>query len=175
MGFTFKVNVTADNTRQLKAAIAALAKKELLVGFPADKDQPRPQEPGKNRLGQFKRKKRNAQLAFINEFGSPALNIPPRPFLLPGVESVKDALAEHLTTAAVAALDGNPLAMDAGFHAAGLTAQAGVRNYIVAGVGPPLSPVTIMLRRQRGIRGTKPLIATGQLLNAVTYVVKDRK
>jgi hypothetical protein len=65
--------------------------------------------------------------------------------------------------------------VDAGFQAAGLTAQAGVRNYITAGVPPALSPVTLMLRRLRGLRGSKPLIATGQLLNAVTYVVRDRK
>lgn len=160
--FEIKLTVPVDNTRQLKKALEALAKKELLVGYP-EGGTPRKQKG----LG-------NPDLAYLNEHGSPAQNIPPRPFLEPGLESVKDELAQHLTSAALAALDGNPEGMNRGFEATGLKAVSGIRNYITTGVPPALSPVTLILRRRRGIRGTKPLIASGQMLGALTYVVKDK-
>ena len=87
---------------------------------------------------------------------------------------MKDELAQRLTSAALAALDGNPEGMNRGFEATGLKAVSGIRNYITTGVPPALSPVTLILRRRRGIRGTKPLIASGQMLGALTYVVKDK-
>lgn len=54
----------------------------------------------------------------------------------------------------------------------GLRIQADIKNRIVAGIGPPLSPITIQLRLQkRGKASTTPLIDTGQLLNSINYEV----
>jgi hypothetical protein len=50
----------------------------------------------------------DAHIAYLNDRGSAAQNIPPRPFLEPGVESVMDAVVGHMGNAAQAALDGNP-------------------------------------------------------------------
>jgi hypothetical protein len=65
-------------------------------------------------------------------------------------------------------------AVDKGLNAAGLLAQAAVKNWMRKGEGfAPLSPRTIAARQRQGAQGTKPLIRTGQLLNAITYVVTD--
>jgi hypothetical protein len=88
------------------------------------------------------------------------------------------------------------------FHAVGLTAQYAIRAKINEGIPPPLSPATIALRhKQRGTKsmrkgelkyfellgqgmspgqaqsaaGIKALINTGQLRNAVNYVIRPRK
>lgn len=54
----------------------------------------------------------------------------------------------------------------------GLKIQADIRGTIVAGINPPLSPITIELRKKkRGTASTKPLVDTGQLLNSINYEV----
>jgi len=173
MPFTFKITTAIDRMPELKKGLKDLAAKQLQVGFPSDK--PRALESGqkapRTKTGRFKKRVRNAEIAYMNEYGSPAQNIPPRPFMEPGIASADDAIVEGLTDAAMAALDGNKEGINMGFHKAGLKAVAGIRNYMTEGVAPPLSPITLRLRRMRGIHSTKPLIATGQLLNAVTYVV----
>jgi hypothetical protein len=161
--FDIKLSVTQDNTRELKKALKDLERKEILVGFPEEGEQRA--EPGQS----------NAYLAFINDQGSPAQNIPARPFMIPGVESAQEEIVQGMHDAAVAALNGNPAEMDVGFHKAGLAAQAGIKNVIASGVPPALSPVTIMQRQRRGIRSTKQLVATGQMFRGVQYVIVNRK
>jgi hypothetical protein len=178
--FALSLSIPLDKTSELKKALTALSKKELLVGFPEENEKPRALAPGEKaprskKTGRFKRRIRNSELAYLNEHGSPALNIPPRPFMEPGVESASDGIVDGLTDAALAALDGKREGIDKGFHRAGLSAQAGIKNVMTSGVPPALSPVTLMLRRRRGITTTTPLIASRQMFNAVTYVVKTRR
>ena len=47
----------------------------------------------------------NHLLGFVHEHGSPAANIPPRPFLVPGVKSGKEKVTKHLEAAMRAALN----------------------------------------------------------------------
>lgn len=152
-------------------AIKELAGKRLLVGIPQDKD-PRPGEP----IG-------NAGLGFIHEFGSPAVNIPPRPFLIPGVESAMPQITRELRAAAVAALDGK--SADQGLGRAGIIAVRTVQARIAAGIPPPLAPATVARRRIRTPgssyrrRATTPadvipLIDTGQMLRSITWVIRRR-
>ena len=165
MGITFKVETKQDNMPELKRALAELVASDVLVGFPAETATPRTDAgPPMN----------NAGIAYLNEMGSPAQNIPPRPFLVPGVESVEDEITQHLTDAASAAIEGRPEGVDRGLQAAGMRAQIGVKNFITAGVPPPLAAPTLRQRRMRGFMGTKPLIASGQMLNAVTYVTRKK-
>ena len=69
--------------------------------------------------------------------------------------------------------------MDKALHAAGTTAVSAVKNRIVAGLQPPLSPVTIARRRARtpsrqarSQSDTTPLVDTAQMLNSISYVIK---
>lgn len=58
----------------------------------------------------------------------------------------------------------------------GLKIQADIKNRIVAGIDPPLSRITIMLRfMKRGKASRTPLIDTGQLLNSINYEVTITK
>lgn len=160
----YKITTVVDNTKMLKAAMATLARRMVVVGYPEDKTVSR---SGGGIT--------NASLAYIQDRGSPANNIPPRPFLQPGVDAVTLPIQKRLAQGATAALDGDEGGVDKSLNAAGLTAQAGVRAYITNGAFTPLKPGTIKGRRRKGFMGTKPLIVTGQLRNAVNYSLRNRR
>jgi hypothetical protein len=160
---TINVKTVVDNTPQLRAALRALADHEVLVGFPEESAQERSDTA-----------LTNAALAYIQDHGSPANNIPPRPFLDPGVRSVATKIQAPLRRGAKAALEGHPAMVSAGLNAAGLVAQGGVRSYLTRGNFPALAPATLRRRRAAGFTGTRPLLVTGQLRAAVTYVVRQR-
>lgn len=157
------VRVIRDKTANLRDALRKLTQDVVLVGIPAAEDG-REGEP----MG-------NAGIGYIQENGSAAANIPPRPFLVPGVRSVADKCAEIMATGAAEMLDGGATAIDKANNKAGLIAQAAVKNTLRAGEGfPPLAESTLAARRAGGFEGTKPLIRTGQLLNSITYVIRKR-
>lgn len=154
------MTVTRDEVENLLKNVQSMTGKQVLIGIPAEKDSRRGAPIG------------NAGIGFIQENGSPANNIPARPFLVPGVRQATPMAIKELQKAAVDGLQ-DPLAVDRGLNAAGLIAQAAVKNRIRNSVGfAPLASSTIAARRARGAVGTKPLIRTGQLLNSITYVVK---
>lgn len=156
----------------IEAAIRALAKKRLYIGVPQEKD-PRPGEP----IG-------NASLAYIHNLGSPARNIPARPHLVPGVEAALPEIIGYLQAAATAALAGDLAGIDRELTKAGITGVNSVRSTMQAGIPPPLQPTTVARRRVRTpgssyrrqavtAADVTPLIDTGSLLSAYTYVIKD--
>jgi phage gpG-like protein len=154
------VKVTRDDMKNVIENINAMTGKRVLIGIP-DANAGR-------KDGQIT----NAALGYIHENGSPARNIPARPFLIPGVQEAAPRAIEALKKYAAQGLT-DPEAVNKGLNAAGLIAQAAVKNRIVNSVGfAPLAPVTIAQRRRKGKQGSKPLIRTGQLLNSITYVVK---
>jgi hypothetical protein len=179
-----------DAVRQLQKRIKALAAQQVLVGVPQVK-APREDDGEHGPMN-------NATLAYIHEHGSPAANIPARPFLVPGIKAVRLPVASELAKAARACIEGNAAATGVHLDRAGLIAQSSVRAKLSAGVPPPLQPETVARRhRGRGTRsmrgaeraylnligegaspaaaqeaaGIKPLVNTGQLRNAITYVV----
>lgn len=160
----YKVTTVTDKTKLLRQAISTLTRRMVVVGYPEDKSVSR--EGGGIT---------NASLAYIQDRGSPANNIPPRPFLQPGVDAVTLPIQKRLAQGARAALDGDESGVDKSLNQAGLTAQAGVRAYITNGAFTPLKPGTIKGRRRKGFMGTKPLIVTGQLRNAVNYSLRNRR
>jgi hypothetical protein len=109
------------------------------------------------------------------EFGSPAKNIPPRPFLAEGLQSGMSEIMKHMKNASIETLTNKDATIS--FNKAGLAGQNAVKNYIVSGGNlTPLAQATIKARnsrRKNGQGGSKPLIDTGQLLNAITYVVRS--
>jgi hypothetical protein len=155
----------------IEAAIRRLTAKRLYIGIPMDKD-PRQGEP----IG-------NASLGYIQEFGSPAKNIPARPFLVPGVETALPQIEAELKTGAIAALNADPAGVDRAFARAGVRGVNSVTRRIQAGIPPPLKDATVAARRRR-TRGSKyrrkavtaadvtPLLDTGALLRSITYVIR---
>jgi len=110
--------------------------------------------PGLGTPGQSPRadgKMTNASLAYIHETGSPAQNIPARPFLRPGVRDSKGKWSKYLNQAAEAALKGESGVMRRSLETAGQIAVSAVKNRITAGIPPPIKPATMAARaRHRG-------------------------
>jgi len=155
------MKVVRDQTRNALKALESLAEKRVLVGIPSSENNRTDGEP----IG-------NAQLGFIHENGSPARNIPARPFLNPGVKKVEKQAAEILGKFAAVSFK-DPNAIEKGLNAVGLLAVSSVKATIKAGEGfDPLKEGTLAARRRKGAQGTKPLIRTGQLLNSITYVLR---
>lgn len=183
------LQIKQDNLADVLKSIKALSKKDVLVGVPnanADRD-----DEDRGPIN-------NAALAFIHDNGSPAANIPARPFLRAGIEEDKEKIEQRLKKAADAALDGDSNKVDQQLHAAGLIGQNAVRNKINSGDFAPLSDATLEARASRKTPGVrlnkgaatelerrdsgqapstdfaKPLIDTGQLRNSITYVVREK-
>jgi hypothetical protein len=175
---------TKDRSKAVIAALRALTDREVLVGIPREKAMRQEGEPINS-----------AALGYIHEFGSPARNIPARPFLHPGVDSIRDEAVKRFAAGARAALGGDSAAMDRAMHAVGLMTQSAVRMIITNGIAPPLSLAALesRLRRHKGRAGLRaeierrktgegpspddstPLVDTGQLRNAIAYVIRERK
>lgn len=184
------MTVVKDNTAKVLAAIQKLASQEVLVGFPAE-------ESGRDG-GELN----NAQIGYIHEYGSPAANIPARPFLESGVNDRRDVITRRLQTAAKAALDGNPEKVDSSLRAAGLSGQAGAMHRIDSSEFEPLKPETVRRRSKdrdtksmrssekkyleliasgatpeqaQDATGIRPLHNTGQLRNGIKYVIRRKE
>jgi phage gpG-like protein len=152
------VTVITDKTAALRESLAQLTSQEVLAGVPEAKSA---------RDDQMN----NATLAYIHNFGSPAQNIPARPFLGPGIAKKQDEIAQELKAAGKDALDlkGNKIGQR--LTRVGLLAQAGIRSMFGGGEMAPLKPETIT---RKGGKKTTPLIDTGQLRNSISFVVRDK-
>ena len=157
------VKMTVNKAAQVVAGMGMLTKTEVLVGIP-EGDAARNDGDPLN----------NATIGYIMENGAPEVNIPARPFLVPGVKAARDKTIQYFAAAGRAALAGNAAAMNTAFNSAGLNAQSTVKNYMRNNQFPPLADRTIAARRARGVTRTKPLLDTLQLLNSVTYVLRKK-
>lgn len=158
------VRVTRDNLKSVLANIRTMDKKQVLVGIPADETTREKGEP----IG-------NAELGYIHENGSPANNIPPRPFLKPGVRATRKRSVDIFRQAAKDGLQ-DPAAVEKGLNAVGLVAQISVKNIIRNSEGlQELKPATLAARKRKGAKGERPLLRTGQLMNSIKYVIRDKK
>ena len=158
------LEILHDGLPDLLRRLAAVAAQDVLVGVPGD-GAPRNESGAPS----------NAEIGYQNDFGSPAQNIPARPHLYPGIEKCQARTTKQLAKAARAAAEGRLSQVATALHAAGLIAQASVRNEITSGAFTPLSARTLAERQARGRTGTKPLVDTGQYRNSITYVVRDGK
>ena len=153
------VTATGEGLAGIFEAIEKLTSQEVLVGIPhgearSDTDMT------------------NAQIGYIQETGSPAMNLEARAFLAPGVEDCQVQTAAQLTKAIDQALTGNSQGVDRCLNRAGMIAQNSVRAKINSGDFAPLSEATLRARRRAGKTRTKPLIDTVQLRNSITYIIK---
>lgn len=156
--------VLSDKTKQLAKALAELTEKKVYVGIPSDKAA---REKGDEVT--------NVEIGYWMEFGVPENNIPARPFLLPGIRNAETAIANKMKDAGKAALAGKPEDVDAALNAAGLIGQIAVQLKITDGPFTPLADSTIAARKRRGKLSEKPLLNTGQLRRAITYVIRKGK
>jgi len=174
------VQMTADRMAATLKAIGGLVARDVLVGNPAAK-APREGDPINN-----------PTIGYISEYGSPARNIPARPWLAPGIQKAQGAIADEFGHAAQAALDGSTAGVTTAMKRAGLVAVNSARTEINTGDFVPLADSTLRARarRGRGDKGAKlelasrdagnapsndfarPLIDTGQFRNSVAYVVR---
>jgi len=159
------VTVTTSLVKQFKETMEALIKKNVYVGIPEANNR-REDSPITN-----------AALGYIHEFGSPAQNIPARPFLEPGIEEAKPDIIKILGSAAITTQTSAD-DVDVALNKAGQKTRDTVKRRIQQSTDiEPLSPVTMHIRATRkknkrtGVM--KPLIDTGQMLNSITYVVKE--
>lgn len=165
------VHMTKDKLSVVMRGLGELPRREVLVGIPELRTQRSTLEEAQPLT--------NAAIGYIHENGAPEMNIPARPFLLPGIRNARAEIAKYMRQAAEALMArGQEGAMDKAeraMHAAGLVAVNAVQSKITEGPFAPLAPATIAARLRRGRTGTRPLIDTGQLRRAITYVIRNRK
>lgn len=152
------VTSTGNGLLDIMQAISELSQVNVLVGVPH----------GENRS---EADMTNAQIGYLLETGSPAMNLPPRPHLVPGIEEVQDVIGEKLTAAVDAALSGNSKRMYFLLESAGMKATMNVKKFINRGDFAELAPLTIRERKRRGRKSEKPLVDTGQYRNSHTYII----
>lgn len=155
------VAVTRDTVRQMMDNIKSLTKQDILVGIPGEGNT---RDDGAN----------NATIGYLMETGEPAMNLPARPFLVPGVEAGQDKITDRFEKAANAAIDGRSEEVEKHLIAAGLQAVSSVKGTIVNGEFEPLSERTLADRRRRGKKSDKPLIDTSQMMKSVTYIKRKK-
>ena len=109
-----------------------LARTRVLIGIPGD-------EPRGD--GAFP----NASRGYVFEFGSPAINMPARPHLVPGIEAVLPEITERLKAAASAAVDGGD--PGPGLAAAGQAGVNSVKGMITNKLEPPIQPISYLSRQ----------------------------
>jgi hypothetical protein len=153
--------VTEDFTKQFNEIISRFKKDAVLVGIP-EETSPRKDDGAIN----------NATLLAINNFGSPANNIPARPVMEIGIRNAQDGIAEAFKKGAQDALSKGLDALEVAYNRAGIVASNSIKKAINSqeGIEPPAES-TLKARQAKGFKGTKALIMTGQMRNAITYVV----
>lgn len=165
------LNIIADHMAKVTAGIDLLATTRVMVGVPEDE--------ASRQDGAMT----NAALAYIHDNGAPEANIPARPFMRPGIARAQADIANYHKAAGELVFHGKPEAARKALMAAGQAAVNSIRATISEGIPPPLAQATVDRRRIRS-KGSKyrrkatgpadvtPLVDTGQMRNAITYVIR---
>jgi len=159
------VTVVVDQVSKVLAGVGHLASTRVLVGVPAEKTGRTDGEAINN-----------ASLAYIHDKGAPEANIPARPFMEPGVLSAKAGIEDGLKKAGEFAFDARPEAVERQFQRVGRIARDAIKMKITDGPFAPLAPATIAARKSkrksRSNTDIRPLIDTGELRNAINFVIR---
>jgi hypothetical protein len=182
-----KVGVTklVDNMSQVMRKVNTLTNTDVMVGVPDDKS------------GRKEGAISNAALAYIHDKGAPEAHIPARPFMQPGIKAAQGQITKELQNAGQAVFSGKNVQVS--LNRVGLIASRSIKNVITEGIPPPLAPRTVAGRiarvksqkrrtkilsdiasglatsRLAGAAGAfTPLVVTGQLRNAITWMLKKR-
>lgn len=161
------LTVTSDFTDNFQAIIKRFKNDQVLVGIP-EYDSARQNDDEIN----------NATLLAIANFGSPAQNIPPWPIMAIGIRNSQDAIGEEYKKAAIQSLKTGFNALDTYYNRAGIIASNSIKQVINAQDGVPddkPEPATLEARKRNNFKGTKYWLVTGQMRNAITYVIGGKK
>lgn len=178
-------------TRKILERVEKMTRSYVVVGVPSEESK---------RTDSKKGSVNNAMLAYVHEFGSPANNTPPRPFIVPGVTAVKDSIAPVLKGGIIREANGKKHAVNQALQQVGILATDSIRKTIIQGDFEPLKPATIRNRARdrkysefnrakaeykklvsegysnaqaQTMAGIKPLIDTAQLLNSISFKVRN--
>lgn len=185
------VDTIFDGVPELLKALDELRNNEVLVGIPEDKSSRKKEIIRNSELlyihtHGIRRKSMRQEMQesmdngspyseayqlYIQEHGSPLWASPPRPVLEPAIEHRKDWIAEQMSKAALAGLDGDVKGVQDGLHKAGQVAENAARDWFTnpANGWAPNSPKTIKLKVS-----DKPLIDTDQMRKSITHVVRRK-
>jgi hypothetical protein len=157
------LTVTEDFTEKFNQIVKSFKRDAVLVGIP--------QEEGQREADALIN---NATLLAINNFGSPLNNIPPRSVMSIGIKKAQEEIAEQFKLAAQKSFEQGIDALNTYYNRAGIIASNSIKKVINSqdGIKPP-SEATLATRKSDGFAGKKALIVTGQMRNAITYVVKE--
>jgi hypothetical protein len=177
MSFRPQVTVSQGSykaEKELLGSLNALKRRQVYVGVPSTTAQDRTAQVAKL-MGKKARKTEqinNAQLVFIHTNGSPLRHIPARPIIEPAIEDKENAasICEELKLAATAALEGKPEEVTRQLKRAGLDAQNRVRAWFTNPKNHWAPNAASTIRRKGS---DKPLIDTGSMRKAITYVVSE--
>lgn len=161
------LTVTEDFTKEFNEIINSFKNDEVLVGIPEENSTRDGNEPINN-----------ATLLAIANFGSPANNIPAWPIMAIGIRNAQDDIAEQYKIALKNAFSKGLSALGTYYERIGIIASNSVKKVINTQLGvPPDKPEesTLASRKSKGFKGSKYWLVTGQMRNAITYVVKGGK
>lgn len=166
--------VEKDFTKQFNDAVKRFEKDSVLIGIPEDADGR--EADGTEEIG-------NAALLAILNFGSPLNNIPAWNVMGIGIRSAQDAIAKEFEKAAKNTLTKAVKGQAGGFsdlanyyERAGIIASTAVKTTINSQEdAPALAESTLMARKSMGFKGTSRGIVTGQMRNAITYVIRGKE
>lgn len=147
------------------ATILAQANRNVLIGVPAEA-QHKDEETGEA--------KTMAEIAAIHEFGSPENNIPERPVLRQGVRNGAEKFHRVNMANLRAVLDGK-MTVTGALEKLGVVAVGEVKREFVQPepAFAPLKQSTIDERERKfGKKSTRPLVASGQYRQSITYIVE---
>lgn len=158
------LKVTNDFTDNFNKIIKRFRNDDVLVGIPQQETKRKDEEAGQIN---------NATLLAINNFGSPVNNIPARPVMKIGILNAQAAIAEQFKNAAKNVLTQGLAALDIYYERVGIIASNSIKKAIndQDGIKEPAAS-TLAGRKRKGFKGTKALVVTGQMRNAITYVVR---
>ncbi|MEG0280631.1 MAG: hypothetical protein RR510_14740 [Morganella sp. (in: enterobacteria)] len=148
-------NFSGAGLKALEARIREMGKKKVVVGVPAATDGVR-----KDGLS-------NATIAAAHEFGVPG-HIPERSFLRSTLGENKDKATKLLIRELKSDISQGDFSGRA-FAIVGEKLSGEVKRKIQSGIEPALDPETV---KRKG--SSKPLIDSGNLLQSITYEVRDK-
>lgn len=116
-----------------------------------------------------------AGVASVQEFGSVANRIPPRPFFNPAIEGNEKKYTKLMAKNFERVIEGN-LTTEQALGQLGEFAKGDIQQSIRAVDSPPLSERTLAARARKNSKGkasTKPLVDTGLMIQSVDHEVSD--
>jgi hypothetical protein len=151
-----------DHSAKLRASLASLGRKRVLVGVPEEKND--------RRSGEIT----NAGLVYLHTHGSALQHIPPRPIIEPAIEAAdnKAMITAKLGEAAKSALNGQAPQTTQALNQAGMLG----RNAAIRWFTDPRNHWAANSPRTVAEKGSdRPLIDTAQMRRSITYVVDENK